>query len=416
MCSGPAGQRRTTYARPSQATDILIGRSHPLFGSNPWSLQTEGCGKRGLVLNLPFAFLAHTASLPDPSHKGGRKAGRGSVFNWGGNSAKTGRSSSARAPRKFSNLSPILGQILSREWTKYEAGIFPEQGFQGDRLYPPTYTAGNATKPNRGCSKEEEWTLCSTSEPYDRSSRTKQNLLCHGRSAGEVLKEKEEAFLRQQQASTLDTSGDEDETLTNFVTINPLMRKDSRAGEGTIVTTSQLDAGPSVNGANNGPPPPPPSTDVNNAAAADAEERAAKLNIVASQLSGVKQQRGRRKKRDIKPEFIYSLSSTTKYHILLDQTSIMGEGMRWTNVKRALFRFINLLPVGSRLNIHAFGKTVKEVLPTTTVTELNRDGLFGRIPRRVLEETEPCVDCALEKALYQVRHSYYPFSHHRLLS
>ena len=258
--------------------------------------------------------------------------------------------------------------------------------------------------------------LCSTSEPYDRSSRTKQNLLCHGRSAGEVMKEKKEESLRQQQVSTLDRSSDEEETLTNFVTINPLMRKDSRAGEGTIVTTSQLDAGPSVNGANNGPQPPPPSTAVNSAAGA--EERAAKLNIVASQLSGVKQQR-RRRKRDITGpavEFIYSLSSTTKYHILLDQTSIMGEGMRWTNVKRALFRFINLLPVGSRLNIHAFGKTVKEVLPTTTVTELNRDGLFGRIPRRVLEENEPCVDCALEKALYQVRHSYYPFSHHRLLS
>ena len=232
------------------------------------------------------------------------------------------------------------------------------------------------------------------------------------------MKEKKEELLRQQQVSTLDRGGgdEEEETLTNFVTINPLMRKDSRAGEGTIVTTSQLDAGPSVNGANNGPQPPPPSTAVNSAAGA--EERAAKLNIVASQLSGVKQQR-RRRKRDIKGprvEFIYSLSSTTKYHILLDQTSIMGEGMRWTNVKRALFRFINLLPVGSRLNIHAFGKTVKEVLPTTTVTELNRDGLFGRIPRRVLEENEPCVDCALEKALYQVRHSYYPFSHHRLLS
>ena len=257
--------------------------------------------------------------------------------------------------------------------------------------------------------------LCSTSQPYDRSSRTKQNLLCHGRSAGEVVKEKELLLRQQQQASTLDNSDEEDEaSVTNFVTINPLMRKDSRAGEGTIVTTSQLDeapAGPSVNGANNGPPAPSP-----NSAASDAEElRAAKLNIVASQLSGVKQQRRRRrKKRDIKPasvEFIYSLSSTTKYHILLDQTSIMGEGMRWTNVKRALFRFINLLPVGSRLNIHAFGKTVKEVLPTTTVTELNRDGLFGRIPRRVLEENEPCVDCALEKALYQVRHSYYPFSH-----
>ena len=59
----------------------------------------------------------------------------------------------------------------------------------------------------------------------------------------------------------------------------------------------------------------------------------------------------------------------------------MGARDRWTNVKRALFRFINLLPVGSRLNIHAFGQKVREVLPTTTVTELNRDGLFGRIPR-----------------------------------
>ena len=135
--------------------------------------------------------------------------------------------------------------------------------------------------------------MCSTSEPYDRSSRTKQNLLCHGRSAGEVMKEKE-LLRQQQQVSTLDRGGgdEEEETLTNFVTINPLMRKDSRAGEGTIVTTSQLDAGPSVNGANNGPQPPPPSAGVNNAA--DAEERAAKLNIVASQLSGVKQLQRRR--------------------------------------------------------------------------------------------------------------------------
>ena len=36
----------------------------------------QGCGKRGLVLNLPFAFLAESGAVPDPSHKGGRKAGR----------------------------------------------------------------------------------------------------------------------------------------------------------------------------------------------------------------------------------------------------------------------------------------------------------------------------------------------------
>jgi hypothetical protein len=68
--------------------------------------------------------------------------------------------------------------------------------------------------------------------------------------------------------------------------------------------------------------------------------------------------------------------------VLLDQTAGMGRQDRWTNVKRGLFRFIDLLPVGSRLNMVAFGDSTREVLPTTTVTELNRDGLFGRIPRR----------------------------------
>ena len=98
---------------------------------------------------------------------------------------------------------------------------------------------------------------------------------------------------------------------------------------------------------------------------------------------------GKRSRREEKeeggrngPEFVYTLSSTTKYHVLLDQTAGMGRQDRWTNVKRALFRFIDLLPVGSRLNMIAFGETTREVLPTTTVTELNRDGLFGRIPRR----------------------------------
>lgn len=51
------------------------------------------------------------------------------------------------------------------------------------------------------------------------------------------------------------------------------------------------------------------------------------------------------------PEFVYALSSTTKYHVLLDLSAKMAEKDRWINVKRSLFRFINLLPVGSRLHI-----------------------------------------------------------------
>ena len=42
-----------------------------------------------------------------------------------------------------------------------------------------------------------------------------------------------------------------------------------------------------------------------------------------------------------------------------------------------------------------------QVLPPTTVTEANRDGLFGRIPRRVVagEAAGPCVSCAVSRVL-----------------
>ena len=41
------------------------------------------------------------------------------------------------------------------------------------------------------------------------------------------------------------------------------------------------------------------------------------------------------------------------------------------------------------------------MLPPTTVTEANRDGLFGRIPRRVVAGAGagPCVSCAVSRVL-----------------
>ena len=44
----------------------------------------------------------------------------------------------------------------------------------------------------------------------------------------------------------------------------------------------------------------------------------------------------------------YILPASTKYNILLDQTANMEVNMRWTNIKRALFRFVifaNLLEI-----------------------------------------------------------------------
>ena len=56
------GQRRqSSYVRPVSEADILVGESHPQFGSHPWTLNSRGCGERGLLINLPISFLVSTS-------------------------------------------------------------------------------------------------------------------------------------------------------------------------------------------------------------------------------------------------------------------------------------------------------------------------------------------------------------------
>lgn len=370
VCSGPSGQRRTTYARPSQSTDIIIGRNHPVFGSRPWTLQNRGCGQRGLIINLPYWFLM-----------------------------------------KNNEDSNQKGQILAREWTKYQSGVFSEQGFKDDRLYPPIFSAGNVSQPSQGCIQNKSfWQFCPANEPYDRSSPTKQNLQCNAKSAAEVIAEKIEQKKIEMSSPIPTLQSKEADLVTSYVTINPNMRKDNYvtvSTENLIKTNPKMDVMSRESENSNMLSSGQNNSQISEGAKIDPSSRLELQHTPPTSKTLTKREAEKifETPQDLPPKFIYSLSSTTKYHILLDQTSAMGKHMRWTNVKRSLFRFINLLPVGSRLNIHAFGHSVKEVLPTTTVTELNRDGLFGRIPRRVLDDVKPCVNCALDRALYEVGHN-----------
>jgi hypothetical protein len=61
---------------------------------------------------------------------------------------------------------------------------------------------------------------------------------------------------------------------------------------------------------------------------------------------------------------------------------------------------VSYLPVGSELSIITFGKTADINLPPTVVTDTNREGLHGRIPRKVLEtDSIACTYCALNASL-----------------
>ena len=64
--------------------------------------------------------------------------------------------------------------------------MFSEHGYAGDPIYPLNYSAGNASQPNTGCDNPE-YKFCPLAKPYNRQGPTKQNLLCAGKSALEVI-------------------------------------------------------------------------------------------------------------------------------------------------------------------------------------------------------------------------------------
>ena len=99
------------------------------------------------------------------------------------------------------------------------------------------------------------------------------------------------------------------------------------------------------------------------------------------------------------PRFRYLVPKSSRYAVVLERTSLMNANGRWTNVRRAFYRFLSYLPAGAEVSIITFGKEAAMNLPPTVVTDANREGLHGRIPRKVLSEDLACVFCALNMSL-----------------
>ena len=91
----------------------------------------------------------------------------------------------------------------------------------------------------------------------------------------------------------------------------------------------------------------------------------------------------------------YVTRAVSRYVLVLDLAQTPNT---WTRIKRALYRFISLLPEGATLSIvipDTEGAVVS-LLPTL-VTEGRREGLHGLIPRRP-EVSRGCVSCAVTTA------------------
>ncbi|CAB3378435.1 Hypothetical predicted protein [Cloeon dipterum] len=84
----PASGEMTTRA------DVRIMPQHLIFGENLWTQQSQGCGKPGDFISIPYTKLTYPANL---------------------------------------------GRAFVKEWAKLRYGVFDESGIEGDVVYPLCY-------------------------------------------------------------------------------------------------------------------------------------------------------------------------------------------------------------------------------------------------------------------------------------
>ena len=98
------------------------------------------------------------------------------------------------------------------------------------------------------------------------------------------------------------------------------------------------------------------------------------------------------------PKFMYQVPARKRFVVVLDRSSAMGLNNRWSLLHGQLFRFISSLPNDVEVGIVTFGKSAEVVLKPTLLTSDNREGVYGRIPRRILEDDDSCLECAIDLA------------------
>ena len=63
--------RKTSHTNTLAAADIEItGKEESFSDINPWTVQHQGCGKKGFVVKISEGFFAHTEDVLEHHRKG----------------------------------------------------------------------------------------------------------------------------------------------------------------------------------------------------------------------------------------------------------------------------------------------------------------------------------------------------------
>ena len=99
------------------------------------------------------------------------------------------------------------------------------------------------------------------------------------------------------------------------------------------------------------------------------------------------------------PTFSYILPTRRRHILVLDISQAMNIDRQWEMARNALFRFITAIPEGDEVGIVSFGANARINIEPTEVTASNREGLYGRVPFRLLNGQQGCLECGLRMAL-----------------
>ncbi|CAL4166788.1 unnamed protein product, partial [Meganyctiphanes norvegica] len=128
---------------------IQVAGSHPVFGSKPWTQQSQGCGRPGDFIQFGAELLKGSSNDTVYTH---------------------------------------AARLLVAEWARFRWGVFDESGHDKDLLYPMTFLdplTGDMT-PNKCFYESRIYGFCNA-EDHIPEAPTKQNAQCKGLSVLDII-------------------------------------------------------------------------------------------------------------------------------------------------------------------------------------------------------------------------------------
>ncbi|CAL4177136.1 unnamed protein product, partial [Meganyctiphanes norvegica] len=127
-------------------THLRVSNPHPVFGSNPWVQQSQGCGRHGDFIQLGGDLLRATTN------------------------------------DSYSHAAKLLMGV----WPKFRWGVFDEHGYDNDLLYPATYMDPISGEMRINNCKDEQHPICDE-DNHVPEAPNKHNAQCQGKSAWDVI-------------------------------------------------------------------------------------------------------------------------------------------------------------------------------------------------------------------------------------